>query len=268
MNAKRISRRAAEQMLGGRSAGHQGPLTDLLAAASAPGRCEELVGEEKVMSAFQEAFSDGPKLDLSSAAPRRGAHRGVKTSPLPAVLSRRSARAWTIRGFGVVLAVGAVGGVAIASGGVPGRNPVGTPKKATPTMSAPTLTRKQAPPPPAPHPSASPSLADLCRELIDGESREQLEPLIKAAGGRQKALAYCKALVGGQGGALPEDWPKDWRDWTKDWPTSWPWPTGSDRTDKPRKPGSDPRPGGHKPDKPGGHDRPDDDVPFWEQPRD
>ncbi|MCD0448243.1 hypothetical protein LO762_03395 [Actinocorallia sp. API 0066] len=246
MNARRISRRAAEQMLGGNSAGHDGPLTDLLAAAASPGRPEELAGEENVMAAFQEAFAQGSPI---SSAPRRGAHRGVRSSPLPAVLSRRSARAWTIRVSGAVLVVGAVGGVAIASGGVPGRNPVSTPKKPTPSMSAPPLTRKQAPAPVTPAPAASPSALELCKALLDGKSRKQLEPLIKAAGGRQKALALCKALVTGQGG-VPTDWPKDWpseRDW-RDWQNGWPqgWDRdGKNRHDRKDKHDGHGRPGKH-----------------------
>ncbi|GAB2809887.1 hypothetical protein GCM10022221_04110 [Actinocorallia aurea] len=237
MNAKRISRRAAEQMLGGDSAGHQGPLADLLAAAAAPGRTEELVGEAKALAAFQEAYPDGPKIDLDSAAARWDEQERAKSSSLAAVLSRRSARAWSIRIFGTVLVVGAVGGVAIASNGVPGRNPASAPKTPKPSMTAPQLTRKQAPAP-SPQPTAQSSLVEMCRTLIDGEGRKQLEPFIKAAGGRQKALALCKALVTGQGGE-PVQWPEDWPG-MKDWPTalpSWPreWP-GADRTDRPKKP--------------------------------
>ncbi|ROO83253.1 hypothetical protein EDD29_0748 [Actinocorallia herbida] len=255
MNAKRISRRAAEQMLGGGSAGHQGPLADLLAAAAAPGRTEELVGEAKAVSAFQEAFTDGPKIDLGSAAQRRGAHGGVKSSSLSAVLGRRKARAWSIRVFGTVLVVGAVGGVAIASNGVSGRNPASAPKTPTPTMTAPHLTRKQAPTP-VPHATAPPSLVELCRALIDGKPRKQLDPFIKAADGKQKALALCKALVSGQPVQWPEDWPnmKNWSDglptaWPT-WPQNWPedWPNGT-RTDHPKKPK---------------HGKPHKDEPLWQ----
>ncbi|WP_106399720.1 hypothetical protein [Actinocorallia populi] len=214
MSAKRINRRTAERMLRGRSVGH--PVAHLLDSAAAPGRADELDGEAEAVAYFQEAFVGAP---VPSALPEE------KPSPRPT-----STRRLTARVAGAVLAIGAIGaagGVAIAAGGVPGQEKA-EPKKPPPRTSAPAHTRKYAPPPPSPAPAARPSIADLCRKYItEGRKDEHLTPLIKAAGGKQKAIALCVALMGGDrpAGGWPTDWPKEWpADWPKNqkWPTAWP----------------------------------------------
>lgn len=216
MSAKRINRRTAERILRGRSVGH--PVARLLDSASAPAGADELDGEAEVLAYFQEAFIGAP---VPSAPPEE------QPSPRPT-----STRRLTARVAGAVLAIGAIGaagGVAIAAGGVPGHEKP-APKKSSPPTSAPAHTRKYAPPPPtpAPSPAAQPTIADLCRRYVtQGRKDEHLIPLIKAAGGRQKAIALCVALMGGDrpAGGWPTDWPRNLpTDWPKDqkWPTEWP----------------------------------------------
>ncbi|MEO3782057.1 hypothetical protein ABGB12_01910 [Actinocorallia sp. B10E7] len=214
MSAKRISRRTAEQMLCGSSAGH--PVTELLNSAAAPGRAEELSGEMEAVAAFQAARVDAPVLSALSEEHRE------KPS-----LRSLLAKTLTAPVIGVVLAIGAVGGVAIAAnGGVPGHKEE-KPRKPPSVTSTPTLTRKYAAPP-APAPAATPSTADLCRAYItQGGQDKHLAPLVKAAGGRKKVIAFCIALLGWDKNKPNGQWPP--QGWPTDWPTSWPldrgWPT-------------------------------------------
>jgi len=224
MSAKRISRRAAEQMLRGRSAGH--PVARLLGSASAPARAEELSGEAEVLAAFRAAFAEAPSV--------------VRTEPREEASSARSLlpRSLSAKIAGAVLAVtaaGAVGGVAIAAGGgLPVQKKDAPPKKQPARTSAPPHTRKYAPPP-SPATVPTPSIAELCRTyLTQGRKAEHLEPLIKAAGGRKKAIALCVALLGGGDpkrpvGQWPTEWPSNWptkppksQKWPTDWPTKLP----------------------------------------------
>jgi len=218
MSAKRISRRTAEQMLRGSSAGH--PVADLLNSAAAPGREEELGGETEVLAAFQAALVDAPALSTASVLPT--VERNREKPSLRSLL----AKAPTALIAGTALAVTAVGGVAIAAnGGVPGQKKAEKPK-ASPTSASPPFTRKYAPPP-SPAPAATPSDADLCRKYIaQGMKDENIAPLVKAAGGRKKVIAFCVTLLGSDKNKPAGQWPPP--GWPTDWPTTWPknqeWP--------------------------------------------
>lgn len=241
MSAKRISRRTAEQMFRGSSAGH--PVADLLNSAAAPGREEELGGEAEVMAAFQAALVDAPALSTASALPAPGERNREKPS-----LRSLLAKAPTALIAGTALAVTAVGGVAIAAnGGVPGHKKAEKPKS-SPASVAPPFTRKYAPPPPSPAPAATPTNADLCRKYIaQGMKDENLAPLVKAAGGRKKVVAFCITLLGSDknkpaGQWPPPGWPTDWptawpqnQEWPKELPKEWLQPSGSTQDHKSRK---------------------------------
>ena len=220
MSAKRISRRTAEQMLRGSSAGH--PVADLLNSAAAPGREEELGGETEAMAAFQAALVDAPALS-TVPAPSAPAERNREKPSLRSLI----AKAPTALIAGTALAVTAVGGVAIAAnGGVPGQKKAEKPK-ASPTSASPPFTRKYAPPP-SPAPVATPSNTDLCRKYIaQGMKDENIAPLVKAAGGRKKVIAFCITLLGADENKPAGQWPPP--GWPTDWPTTWPkgkeWPT-------------------------------------------
>ena len=226
-------------MLRGSSAGH--PLAEQLRRAAAPGRAEELAGEAEVMAAFQAAFVSAPVLsEQTHETPRE------TRSSLRSLL----AKALTAPVVGIALAVGAVGGVAIAAnGGMPVHLGEPAPKKTPVKTTPPPLTRKRAVPSATPAPAASPDLLELCRKYFtEGRRTKQLPALIKAAGGRQKVIGYCLSLLGEkakQGGGLPGGWPTDWpkgwpEEWTKNqkppegWPKEWFRPPERDR--KPRVP--------------------------------
>src|SRR3984885_9559520 len=107
-HSHRISRKAAEQLLGGAVVPGAGSdsLSRVLAAAAAPGHEPELAGEAKAVAAFQTRHL------VSVTTPRRG--QMIK-SPVAKLLTAKALAA-ALAGF-------VAGGVALApsTGAVPGR---------------------------------------------------------------------------------------------------------------------------------------------------
>ena len=147
---RRISRKAADQLLDGAAGPDQGsrtglegtgPLVSVLAAAAAPGRADELAGERMAMAAFEANH-------LASVADSRS-EQMIK-SPLAKIL--------TVKVIAAALAVTAGGGVALAastgtfSGSSPAASPTSTvsPVSSIPGLSGPSAT-------PSASGSASPS---------------------------------------------------------------------------------------------------------------
>lgn len=96
---RQIDETTAERLLDGEPvAGHE-PLARLIAAASAPGRDEELIGEAEALAAFRLARHAAP---ASTGASR---------------LKGRLARSVVIKAAVLVVAAGGVGGVAFAASG-------------------------------------------------------------------------------------------------------------------------------------------------------
>ncbi|GAA1841076.1 hypothetical protein [Actinomadura bangladeshensis] len=101
--AGRLDQRTAEQLLGG--AGGHAPLHSLLAAAAAPGRPEELAGEDAAVAAF-----------LAAPVPARASRLAVL---------RRFMTAKVIALIGGTILL--TGGVAYATGHFPGQDPAPAP---------------------------------------------------------------------------------------------------------------------------------------------
>ncbi len=144
---RRISRKAADQLLDGAAGPGQGSptgpgqLISVLAAAAAPGREDELAGEQMAVAAFEANH-------LASVADSRS-EQMIK-SPIAKIL--------TIKVIASALAVGAGGGVALAastgtfsgSAPAPSRTSVATPATSVPGWTQPI-------PSPSASGSASPS---------------------------------------------------------------------------------------------------------------
>lgn len=157
---RRISRKAADQLLDGAAgpdqdfltglAGSAGPvgsgqLASVLAAAAAPGHADELAGEQMAVAAFEANH-------LASVADSRS-EQMIK-SPLAKIL--------TVKVITAALAVGAGGGVALAAstGTFSGSSPVTSRTTvATPATPVPGWTNSAATPSDSPSPSASASTA-------------------------------------------------------------------------------------------------------------
>lgn len=154
---RRISRKAADQLLDGAAGPDQGAPTGLkwstgsgqlvsvLAAAAAPGRADELAGEQMAVAAFEANH-------LASVADSRS-EQMIK-SPLAKIL--------TVKVIAAALAVGAGGGVALAastgtfSGSSPAtsRTSVATPATPVPGWTTPTAVPSDSPSPSGPAPAS------------------------------------------------------------------------------------------------------------------
>lgn len=185
----RIDRDTAERLLAGVPAirGPGGaPLANLLAAAAAPGRPDELAGEQAALAVFRAA-------QLTHAPdPRR---RSVLKTALAKMLTVKVAAA------AAVVAVG--GGVAVAAetGALP--NPLSA-VKGQPSASPDVDKSKAAGGTEHGNGSPSPSLVGLCRAFQAGagsaEHSKALENpaftvLITTAGGKDKVDTYCTSLL-------------------------------------------------------------------------
>jgi hypothetical protein len=189
---RRISRKAADQLLDGAAGPDQGsltgpkgsgPLISVLAAASAPGREDELAGEQMAVAAFEANH-------LASVADSRS-EQMIK-SPLAKIL--------TVKIIAAALAVTAGGGVALAastgtfSGSSPAPSQTST---ASPVTSVPGLTV----PPATPSGSASPS-ASAASSAPAGTAPQQASPAASASASPspasipQTAAGLCQALAG------------------------------------------------------------------------
>ncbi len=190
---RRIDRKTAERLLRGDRAVPEGgpdPLADLLAAATAPPRADELAGEQAALAAFREAHLVGVHQS------RRGSM--IKTS---------IAKLLTVKAAAAAVAATAVGGVALAastgtlpsplhhstSTAHPTARPTGGPASGEPSAAAAG----------AAHASPSPSLVGLCHAYTAGAGHNPgkaldnpaFTALITAAGGKDKVAAYCAKIL-------------------------------------------------------------------------
>ena len=169
-DSRRISRKAAEQLLGGAAVPGAGPdpLVRVLAAAAAPGHEPELAGEAKAVTAFQAHHL------VPVTTPRRG--QMIK-SPVAKLLTAKAVAA--------TLAVFVTGGVALAasSGALSG-----------PTSSQPSGTSQPTAPPTGTatsSPGAPTGLANLCHTLasqVASIPSAQVSASIGSQAGLEQAL--------------------------------------------------------------------------------
>jgi hypothetical protein len=178
----RIDRDTAEQLLRRGSTDAADPLAILLAAAAAPARPDELVGEQAVLAAF------------------RAAHLGPVPQPRRrSMIQTAIAKLLTLKVAGAALAVAATGGVAVAAttGNLPGtaaERPAGVHATAKPSDKADNEHGNASP---------SPSLVGLCHAYKAGAGDnpgKALEnpafgALISAAGGEDKVADFCTTVL-------------------------------------------------------------------------
>jgi MgtE intracellular N domain len=196
---RRISRKAADQLLDGAAGPDQGsltgltgsgPLVSVLAAAAAPGREDELAGEQMAVAAFEANH-------LASVADSRS-EQMIK-SPLAKIL--------TVKVIAAALAVTAGGGVALAasngtfSGSSPAPSQTST---ASPVTSVPGLTVPSATP--SDSGSASPSASAASSAPAGTAPQASPSPSASASASPspasipQTAAGLCLALAGQVGG--------------------------------------------------------------------
>jgi hypothetical protein len=198
----RLDAAAAERLLAGEDIGF-GDLSDLLAAAAAPARPEELKGEARALTAFRYAAPG-----TSEGSPRRSTAKSMW------------ARLASIKVAAIAAAL-ATTGVALAAGtGVlptpftadpptaapdltssrPGGDPAGNAPTTTGALGGPAATATG----PAPTATPDPSMAGQCR-AYRAQARSDpegaldsptFERLVIAAGGRDKVDAYCDQVLG------------------------------------------------------------------------
>jgi hypothetical protein len=193
---RRISRKAADQLLDGAAGPDPGaqpgpagprPLVSVLAAAAAPGREDELAGEQMAVAAFEANH-------LASVADSRS-EQMIK-SPLAKIL--------TVKVIAAALAVSVGGGVALAAstGTFPGSSPAPSQTStARPVTSVPGLTVPSATPSDSDSGSASPS-ASAASSAPAGTAPQQASPAASASASPspasipQTAAGLCQALAG------------------------------------------------------------------------
>jgi hypothetical protein len=157
------------------------PLADLLAAAAAPARDDELNGEEAAVAAFREArLAHVPQ-------PRR------KRMLKPVLASLLTAKVATATA--VAAAVGAAGVVAATTGVLPvgGGDSPSVPPTSPTAQVAPSLS-----------PTVTAQLAALCRDLQATAAAEvsvaldrpEFGALVTTAGGKEKVADYCAVDLG------------------------------------------------------------------------
>ncbi|HEX5404201.1 MAG TPA: hypothetical protein VFX16_18080 [Pseudonocardiaceae bacterium] len=190
----RINRRTAARMLRGAPVIVPDTLVGLLAAAAAPPRDGELVGEQRAAAAFLAA-----------------AHRDTVLKPRsPSMIKSMLAKLLTVKIAAAAAAVFAVGGVATAAVAGHLASPSNNPSTPAPTSSSAAGAAGAHGGRPgsgtassAHQGSPSPSLVGLCHAYTAGAGSDHgkalqnpaFTALITAAGGRTKVDAYCAALV-------------------------------------------------------------------------
>lgn len=199
---RRIDRGTAEQLLRGAPANLDGPLVDLLAAAAAPAHASELAGEQTALAAYRQARL------TPAAEPRR-----------PSMIQTALAKLLTVKVAAATIGITALGGVALASGTLPTQAQDRAPQaQATPSQSAGAAdgagspTAKPSAKDNEPKGTPSPSMVGLCKAYAakpDGERGKALESpaftaLVTAAGGADKATAYCTAVLAAKASASPD----------------------------------------------------------------
>ncbi|MEV6713379.1 hypothetical protein AB0M48_15210 [Lentzea sp. NPDC051208] len=195
--SRRIDRRTAEQLL--RTAPGQLPvaghdrLSDLLAAAGAPARDQELAGEQAAMAAFRDA--------RLAPAPQRWRPRMLKAA-LANLLAVKIAGVAALTAGGIALAA--------AAGTLPGQQreepttPAGTTTVVSTTSATTAATSKGPEQKPDNSASPSPSLKGLCQAYTAGAGSEHgkshdnpaFSALITAAGGAERVPGFCADLLG------------------------------------------------------------------------
>ncbi|MDH6114131.1 hypothetical protein P3T36_000532 [Kitasatospora sp. MAP12-15] len=209
----RIDRAAAEQLLSGATDGRQGgpgALSELLAAAAAPGTPRELVGEQAALAAFREAARLAPSPAPAPSQPRRRSM--ADCAPARFLSAKIAAAALTATALGGVAVAAGTGNLPVAFGGSPAGTPV-----AHPSPLASISPYGQHPGSGRPSPdghgrstgqpddgTAPTGPAALCRAWAGAgqpTADPEFAPLPHEAGGAGKVRAYCAKLLGADGGA-------------------------------------------------------------------
>lgn len=193
---RRIGQREAEQLLTGDPTGSEHPeLSQLLAAAAAPPRPDELAGLRAAVAAFERA---GSEEQTSRYAPARNRSRRLIR---PVILKVAAG-----------VAVALLGGTAVAAetGNLPGGaqqrahdlfSSLGVPPTEAPRRSLPAPVGTKTPPGGVKE-TAAPVPRDLCLAWRQagrkpkGMAAEAVQALIQAAGGARHIAAYCAPLLG------------------------------------------------------------------------
>ena len=233
----------AEQLLSGAPVdGEVGPLADLLAAAAAPARADELMGEAAAVAVFRDAA--GASRPAAAPAALTGSRRplGVKVAIAAAAVAAT--------GFAGTAAAGLLPGsnsptpvaaptTATQSGSSPanghgapttsvpqngGRGTGTPPQKQTPSATKPKSQQsedEQSVTPPSPRATAA--VIALCRNYSRmskhdaGSDRSYSElllnqpsyqPLIRAAGGKDKVAAFCEGVLQDEGDSQGQQAPQ------------------------------------------------------------
>jgi len=202
----RLSATHIERLLTRPSAQSEDPLSRVLAAASAPGRPDELAGEEAAVRAFHLA---------------RRAARPAPSVPEPAPHRRRARWGWAllVKVAAVVLATVTASWALAATTGVlpapwqdpperpptashPGQGNSHGPTRTTDTASS-TVDPSAAPGEPtgSTSPTAAQNLRGRCQSFVNqGKDPDLLDSpnfarLVAAAGGKENVPSFCEALL-------------------------------------------------------------------------
>jgi hypothetical protein len=198
----RVTRRDADRLLDGDSAGAHPDLADLLATVAGPARPEELAGERAAVAAFRREFR--PATTAPARARRRRRRAGIVAALTAAVLAVGGTAYAATTGRLPDAVQRAVDGV--FAGGGPSGSP-GTPSPTGSVGTTPSPAGSVADPavtaPSGPGPGVDEArLKGLCRswEATRGNphanaiSPEDLRLLATAAGGEDRIEAFCAAL--------------------------------------------------------------------------
>jgi hypothetical protein len=236
----KIDRRAAEQLLDGATEHESGKLTRMLAAARAPGRDDELAGEDTAVAAFEAAHLvpvGNPRTDQES--------KSMLGKLLTAKILAASLAAVTTGGVALAAATGAFSGSGAATGAGPtivgvsqASSSTSQPEAASPQSAASTpgvsSAGGQASATSAPAPTVPETATALCRTLaseamssvtsITTESgleaalsssavssvldNSEFAPLTAAAGASTNVPDYCALLLKLPRLPRPDDLPK------------------------------------------------------------
>jgi hypothetical protein len=199
---ERVTRRDADRLLDGGSAGAHPDLADLLATAAGPARPEELAGERAAVAAFRREFRPAPAAPARARRPRRRA--GIVAALTAAVLAIGGTAYAATTGRLPDAVQRAVDGV--FSGDDPsGASGSPTPSGSVATTPSPTGSAADPPvtAPSGPGPGVDEArLKGLCRAWeatranphANAISPEDLRVLAAAAGGEDRIEAFCAAL--------------------------------------------------------------------------
>ncbi len=234
----------AEQLLSGEPVdGEVGPLADLLAAAAAPARADELMGEAAAVAVFRDAA--GASRPAAAPAAFTGSRRalGVKVAIAAAAVAATGLAGTTAAGLlpggnspapvaGPTTATQSTSSAANGHGApttsVPQNGGEGTgtpPQKQTPSATKSKSQQsedEQSASPPSPRATAA--VIALCRNYSRmskhndaGSDRSYSEwmlnqpsyqPLVRAAGGKDKVAAFCNGVLQDEGDSQGQQAPR------------------------------------------------------------